>query len=57
MVAEQWQMDHIFIDLRGREFRGLNREIVPSRRTSLDVRTYVIRVICYYLYQIGIILV
>ncbi len=37
MVAEQGQIDHISIDLRGRDFRGPNRKTVPSRRASLDV--------------------
>jgi hypothetical protein len=34
-------MDRIFIDLRVRVFRGPNREIVPSRRASLDVGRHV----------------
>jgi len=36
MAAEHWHIDNIFIDLRQRDFRGQNREIVPSQRASLD---------------------
>jgi len=39
--GEQSHIDHIFINLGGRKFRGPNREIVPSRRASLDVGTHV----------------
>jgi len=39
MAVEQWHIDHIFIDLRGRDFRGLNREIVSRRGASLDPGT------------------
>ena len=35
MAVEQWHMDYIFIDLWGRDFRGLNREFVSRRRASL----------------------
>ena len=37
MAAEQGQIDHISIDLRGRDFRDPNRKTVPSRRASLDI--------------------
>ena len=39
MAVEQWHIDYIFIDLRGRHFRGLNREFVSRRRASLDPGT------------------
>jgi len=32
-------MDHIFIDLRGRDFRGPTLEFVSLRRASLDPGT------------------
>jgi len=34
MVLEQWHINNIFFNLRGKEFRVLNRETVPSRRVS-----------------------
>ncbi len=42
IAGEQWQIDHVFIDLRGTVFRGLNREFVPPWRASLVVGTHVI---------------
>jgi hypothetical protein len=39
MAVEQWHINNIFIDLRGRDFRGLNREFVSRRRASLDPGT------------------
>jgi len=42
MAVEQWHIDHIFIDLRGRVFRGLNRWFVSRRGASLDPGTDVI---------------
>jgi len=32
-------MDYIFIDLRGRDFRGLNCEFVSQQRASLNLGT------------------
>jgi hypothetical protein len=39
MTVEQWHIDHIFIDLRGRVFRDLNRWFVSRRGASLDPGT------------------
>jgi len=39
MAVEQWHIDHIFIGLRGRVFRGLNRWFVSRRGASLDPGT------------------
>ena len=42
MTEEHWRIDNIFIDLRGRHFRGPNREFVSRRRVSRDAGTDVI---------------
>ena len=39
MAVEQWHINYIFIDLRGRDSTGRNREFVPPRRAFLHPRT------------------
>ena len=39
MAVKQWYIDHIFIDLRERDSKGLNYKFVSRQGASLDLGT------------------